>query len=148
MIQETPMATDRSDERATLNHILGGIIDEILKAPEEEIDDDLRALGEDPEKAAMRARQLALDAVQQHRVQRREHARKQFDDEQEALESRGYDLPETPRARLNLLVAAVQGKPWLSDMLTVEHRDLRGLPDEDVVSYLRQLAELGVLDEL
>ena len=61
---------------------------------------------------------------------------------------RGYDLPATPEARFALLVAAVRGKPWLSDMLTVEHRDLRGLPDDDVVSYLRQLAELGVLDEL
>ncbi len=96
----------------------------------------------------MRARQLALDAIQQHRTGRLKGERQEFDDQQPALEARGYDLPGTPSERLDLLVAAVRGKPWLSDMLTVEHRDLRGLHDEDVVSYLRQLAELGVLDEL
>ncbi len=142
------MASDRDHERQELESLLDGIVETVLDAPEEEIDDDLRALGEDPEKAAMRARQLALDAVKQHRAGRRERARQQFDTEQQTLDSRGYDLPETPAARLALLVAAVHGKPHLSGMLTVEHRDLRGLPDEDVVGYLRQLAELGVLDEL
>lgn len=142
------MASDRTSERRALDRLLDGIVDSILAAPEEEIDDDLRALGEDPEKAATRARQLALEAVMQHRARRRERARRRFDDEQQALEDRDYDLPETPAARLALLVAAVRGKPHLSGMLTVEHRDLRGLPDEDVVGYLRQLAELGVLDEL
>ncbi len=148
MIEESNMAAKRRDERARLARILDGVVDSILEAPEEEIDADLRAVGEDPEQAAMRARQLALDAAQQHRARRRERARQQFDDEQEALERRGYDLPGTPEARLALLVAAVRGKPWLADMLTVEHRGLRSLPDEDVVGYLRQLAELGVLDEL
>lgn len=147
MIEESKMASKR-DERAELARILSGVVNSILDAPEEEIDDDLRALGEDPEKAAMRARQLALDAVQQHRNRRLDRARQQFDDHQQALEAKGYDLPGTPEQRLALLVAAVRGKPWLSDMLTVEHRDLRSLPDDDVVSYLRQLAELGVLDEL
>ncbi len=148
MIEEIPMAGDRHDPLAALERILSGIVDSILDAPEEEIDDDLRAVGEDPEKAAMRARQLALDAVQQHRARRRESARRQFDDQQEALEARDYDLPGTAEERLALLASAVRGKPWLGDMLTVEHRQLRSLTDEDVVSYLRQLAELGVLDEL
>ncbi len=148
MIEESTMAAKRRDERAQLARLLDGVVDSILDAPEEEIDADLRALGEEPEQAAMHARQLALDAIQQHRTQRRERARQQFDGEQEPLERRGYDLPGTPEARLALLLAAVRGKPWLANMLTVEHRELRGLPDDDVVSYLRQLAELGVLDEL
>ncbi len=148
MIEESNMSAKHRDERAELARILDGVVDSILEAPEEEIDGDLRALGEDPEKAAMRARQLALAAVQQHRTGRRESARRQFDDQQQALEAQSYDLPGTPELRFALLTAAVRGKPWLGDMLTVEHRQLRSLPDEDVISYLRQLAELGVLDEL
>ncbi len=142
------MASDRNNQRHQLESLLDGIVESILDAPEEEIDDDLKALGEDPEKAAMESRRLALEAVAQHRTQRREQARQQYEDEQQTFEGQAYDLPETPRARLALLVAAVHGRPHLSGMLTVEHRDLRGLPDEDVVGYLRQLAELGVLDEL
>ena len=62
MIEETPMAGDGDRERAQLKRILDGIVDSILEAPEEEIDDDLRALGEDPEKAAMRAKKGNRDA--------------------------------------------------------------------------------------
>lgn len=140
------MATDR--ERLALERIMDGIVESILEASDEEIEDDVRALGEDPDEAAMRTRKVMLDAVRRFRAERRERARRQFEAESETLERREYDFPDTPEARLDLLVAAVKSQPWLTGMLTVQHRDLRALPDEDVVSYLRQLAELGVLDEL
>ncbi len=38
--------------------------------------------------------------------------------------------------------------PQAAGMLTLQFRDLESLPDEDVTSCLRQLAELGVLDDL
>lgn len=141
------MATKRGNDRRELEALLDGVLDTIVAAPETEIDDDLVALGEDPERAAMETRKLALGAVEQHRTKRLEKARQQFRAEQRDLERREYDLPQTPAARLALLTAVLRDRPHLGGMLTVEHRELRELPDEDVTSCLRQLAELGVLDE-
>ena len=58
------------------------------------------------------------------------------------------DFPKTPEGRLALLTRALHVRPNHPRFTSVHFRDLDSLPDEDVISLLRQLAELGVLDEL
>ncbi len=142
------MPTENLDREA-FRRIVDGVVESILEASEEELDEDLRARGEDPEEVVRRTTAVAEAAVERHRGKKRlRRARQEYETRVAEIESREYHLPESMAEQRRLLAAVFHARPKVAGMVTLQFRDLRGLPDADVTSCLRQLAELGVLDAL
>ena len=129
-----------------LARIGAGLVDANFAASDEEILEQARAAGKDPEETAARVRWAMSKAVGNHRKQRLVRARKRYERKREQLANVDVELPATAAGRLALLTAVLE-RPGAESMVTVQHRQLRDLPDEDVISLLRQLAALGALDE-
>ena len=136
---------DRDEQR--LQRLAEGLVDSILEAPPADVDDELRAAGEDPDTAEGEARRVVLAAVERRRRERRQQARAEYEAHMASRVDVSVELPDTPEGRRELFAAVLQRNPGFGQMLTVQFRDLESLPDEDVASCLRQLGELGVLDD-
>lgn len=142
------MPIERPTAEQVLERVVGAAAESVFEASDEEILEDLRLAGEDPVEVAARAEAVMMKAVADHRAGLRRRARQEYEERVATLRQRDDRLPGTEEARLALLALAIHAHPRLRKVLTVQHRDLKGLPDEDVSSYLRQLAALGVLDDL
>ena len=119
----------------------------MLKATDEEIEEEVRAAGEDPDASAERLRARLLGLVEKEREQRFAAAKERHRRKQAAARDEQHELPGTPEARMELLVAAVAAMARKGNLLTLQHRDLESLSDADVSRLLRQLSKLGVLDD-
>ncbi len=74
-------------------------------------------------------------------------ARAVYESSVTAISSRTYNLPRDNSERRTLLNAVLAQKPDLQSLaLTAQHRELKDLTDADIESFLKQLAELGLLD--
>ncbi len=146
--EEAPLPTrDRDYDEQELERIAGALAESVFEATDEELCEELREEGLDPDAEAESVREVLLGALQSHRKQRLQRARAEYDRRRQSLQDFEVELPPTPQGRLSLLQAALHQQPWLQGMMAA-HRDLKHLADEDVVSYLQQLALLGLLDEL
>lgn len=142
------MSTRKPDSERELDRVIDGIVESLFAASDSEIEEEARQAGENISESAEETRQLLLDAVRKHRRLTLSKARSEYNEQVKALEERSYDLPPTPEDRMDLLLLAIQSQPSLGNALTVQHRELKDLSDEDVESYLRQLKELGVLEQI
>lgn len=142
------MSTKSRDYEKELEGIAGGIVDSIFEAADEEILEEVVAAGKDPVESAERVRGVLMDAVMKHRKERMRQAREGFERRQRERPSYDDKIPGTEEQRRLLLARAFKVRPYQQSLTSVQFRDLDSLPDEDVISLLRQLAELGVLDEL
>ncbi len=116
---------------------------------DQEIEAEARAEGLDPDEVAEDVRGVLLAAVDRYQgKQRLERSRAEHQARVKEMRQREHQLPASPRQRQQLLALAFRARPQAAGMLTLQFRDLESLPDEDVTSCLRQLAELGVLDDL
>lgn len=140
------MMTDSRDYDLELQRIVEGLVDSILEAPEEEIDADLRAAGDDPEAVADRLGAKLRETVEDYRGGRMARSYVRIQQKLLLMRAHPFELPETEGKRLRLLAAALHGKPQLEEMLAVHLQDIERLPDEEVKSYLEQLAEMGLLE--
>jgi len=58
-------------------------------------------------------------------------------------------LPKSLTECRELLRRVFEAKPEFGEaLLTAQHREFRSLSDEDVMSYLKELQSLGVLEKL
>ncbi|MCP4004546.1 MAG: hypothetical protein GY725_10155 [bacterium] len=142
------MATEKRNHRLELDRVLGGIVDSIMEAPEAEIEEDLRAAGDDPEATADRLRAKLANTVERHRSHRRTRATARMQQHVFLMNVQPWEFPETEKQRMQLLGAAIRRRPELEEMLQAKLRDLRTLSDEEVKDCLRQLAEMGELEEV
>ncbi len=142
------MATRDPSHEAGFRHVIDRAAESVLDATEEEIQEEMRLAGDDPEEAAERLRAKLLDAAERGRKHRVGIWRKRWQRSVARIEALEHQLPETPAERLDLLYTVVEAEPELRQMITVQHHELKDLPDEDVSRYLRQLADLGALDDL
>jgi len=138
----------KSEAEIELERVLDRIAESIFSATDEEILEDARAAGEDPESVAREQKALVLSVIQKHRKTVLAVARQKYEQQASRIRERSCNLPETEEGRLELLVAALQFRPGLENALTVQHREFKSLSDQDVESYLRQFEELGVLAAL
>lgn len=140
------MAREPRDGEERFERLIGGAAEAVLESSDEEIEAEARAEGLDPAEAAEGVRSVLLAAVDRFSGQRRrERSRAEYEARVVAMRQRQPRLPKTADARRQLLALAFRQQPQAAGMLTLQFRDLKGLPDEDVTSCLRQLAELGVL---
>ncbi len=143
------MVSEPRDDEERLERIVGGAAETVLEATDEEIEAEARAEGLDPAEVAEGVQGVLLGAVERFRgKQRLTHSRADYEARVAAMQGHEPDLPEEPMDRRQLLALAFRARPQAAGMLTLQFRDLESLPDEDVTSCLRQLAELGVLDDL
>lgn len=140
------MHRDRPNDERELQRLAEGVVDSILEAPEDEIDDALRAAGEDPREVAERTRRLVRAAVDRRRKERLRRARERYESRAAVRREGEFEWPGTVEEGRRVL-AELCARPAHEQTLTLQFRDLKGMPDEDVRSLLRQLAELGALDD-
>ncbi len=141
------MTSDSSREPGYGN-VIDRAAESVLEATDEEIREEMLSAGDDPEEAAERLRAKLRDAAERGRRHRLSVWRKRWQRSVARIEALDVGLPETPAERLDLLYTVVEAEPQLRQMITVQHQELKHLPDADVTRYLRQLADLGALDDL
>lgn len=137
-------------ERRAANELL--CLTESIVASVEELTDaeilaELRESGEDPESLARETRESLQAAVKAFRQQKLLAARRAYQGRLVGLGARVAALPKSAAGRLRLLQEVLTHQPALHAALTAQFRDLRDLPDDDVTSYLLDLAALGALPE-
>ncbi len=131
-----------------LRAILGALAESVASASDEEIRADLEHAGKKLEDLAEETRTILLDRHRLFRHRRLEAARRQYDKQRAGLDQTTVTLPHTHDERRGLLARVFEMMTdYREALLTAQHRDFMSLGDEDVASFLEQLATLGVLDE-
>ena len=132
-----------------LQAIMYALAESVTEASDEDILTELQEEGENPEVIAERARNVLLGAVKDFRQRRLVEAQRQYELHIAAMEKKKYLLPTTTGERRKLLDLMLSRQPVMrSALLTSQYRDFRDLTDDDVGSYLRQLQELGAVDDI
>lgn len=128
-----------------LKAMADALSESIIDASDQEIQEEARLAGVDLAANAARLKQMLTDTAKRFHKRKFYEAQTAYSTEVEKIQSRSRScrLPETPLGRLSLLQSlAQQGIP-----LTVQGRDLDGLPDNDIISLLEELAALGMLPD-
>jgi hypothetical protein len=146
---EEAMSEQERNYEEELRAILYALADSVADMSDAEIVAEVREGGDDPKASADRVRSLLLDASKSYQQRHLREAQKQYERRIAAMRERKYSLPSSPEARRSLLAAVFARKPEMQlALLTAQHREFRNLTDADIENCLKQLDELGVLDEL
>ena len=109
--------------------------------------EDLRQESVHPEAEATRLKTIMLDTLKAFQQRGLVAAREGYRLRVEQLEKNKYPIPESQEERRSLFSFVLQ-QPQYAGLITAQYRDLKDLSDEDIETYLEDLAELGILDEL
>lgn len=138
----------KSSDKDQLDALIDALADSVASENDDEILNEAKLSGLDPEREAQRVKALMLSAVKSFQQQSLRSARASYERELEHLRKRTSRLPETPIERRDLFMLAISQKPQYRSVYTAQHRDLKDLTDEDITSFLEDLDALGVLDDL
>lgn len=140
--------THSTNDRERFQTLLDATAELLLESTDDEILEDLRAQGVDPDRITQEARS-ALDQALRARGQRRlQAAREGLQRHREALGGRGgrLSIPADPGARRTLLGRLLASND-LPQAVTMAFREGgKDLPDDEVLSALEDFADLGFLD--
>ena len=140
------MANKRSSSER-LEAMFEALAESICDASDGELLEDLRQEGVDPEAEANRLKGMMLDTLKAFQQRRLVSAREGYRRRVEQLEIKKYPIPENPHEQRSLFSLVLQ-HPRYAGLVTAQYRDLKDLSDEDIETYLEDLAELGILDEM
>lgn len=138
------MSTER-DDTTRLATLLDALTESVWELSEKEVDAELLAEGEKPDDIVRHVDELFFSALAVHRRERLKAARQAYSVEERNAETGRVAFPDDPIERRQLLDAVIARQPGLRGGLTMQHRDLETLTDEDVASALRDLSRLGAL---
>ena len=138
--------TDKFTPEELLRKITEELVDEVLGLDETALAEFFRTAGIDEQALVDEGRGAARRAIEQADAEVRRRARDQFEAAVTNAVQRTYGLPVDRGQRRVLLGNAVRRNPGLGPGITLQHRDLSELSDDDVESQLRKLQELGLLD--
>lgn len=144
------MATKKRAKRNAYEALMDELAESVAVAPDEELIEDVSSDVDDESSSdiAQRTRRVLLGAVREHRQSKLREAHKEHERRASELQRRRHALPESPAERRALLDAVIARNAAIGNaLLTAQHREFSELTDADIESYLRQLAELGALDE-
>ena len=139
------MSNKKTDEEK-LAAVIDALGDSVLNASDEEILEDLRIAGIDPVAEAARLKSMMLDTVKAFRQRPLQAARVAYSRQIEQMERKRYAIPKTPTERRELFSLVIR-QPEFAQFVTAQYRDLEKLTDNDIETYLQDLAELGILQE-
>lgn len=126
--------------------LLAAIADSVATAHNDEIIADALDRGEDPAKIADAVRSVLASSIKEFKQREFLAAKKEYASARAALSAHTRQLPDEPAARRRLLNALIAQQPQLGLALTMQHRELTALSDDDVTTALEELAALGALD--
>ncbi len=128
--------------------IMNALAESVAEASDEEILEDVRVHGEDPTEAARQTKDVLLNTLKLHGQRRLHEAQQQYDVRIADMRAKTYQLPVSGEERRQLLNLVLTRQSAVRSVLTAQYREFTSLSDDDVESFLRQLQELGFLDEL
>lgn len=140
------MSNKRNDEEK-LDALIDALGDSVLEASDEEILEELRMSGVDPDAEAARLKAMMLGTVKAFRQRALEAARAAYSRQIEQMEKKPHPIPKTPTERRKLFSFLAQ-QPQFAEFVTAQYRNLEDLTDNDIETYLEDLAELGILEKL
>ena len=130
---------------------LQAILDALAESVAEESDDQLlvevKDSGQDPNALLAHVKGVLRQAVKESQQRPLRDARQAYEARRSALQQNSYALPESAADRRMLFMNVVAQNPSVGGMLTAHFREFDKLEDDDITSCLRQLADLGLLDE-
>jgi len=130
-----------------LSTIMNQLADSVLDMSDEQVLAEEREKGIDPLKEAESIRHVLRRSSKMHRMQNLQEAEREYEERVTRLKKSQYELPDSSTKRRQLLAAVFAARPDMqSVMLTAQHRDFDQLTEMDIESFLRQLADLGILD--
>ena len=137
----------KKTESERLEAMFDALGESICKESDEEILEDLRNEGIDPEAEAARLKTMMLNSVKVFQQRQLILAREGYRRRVDQLEKKKYPIPESAQERRSLF-SFVLRQPQCASLVTAQYRKLKDLTDDDIETYLEDLAELGILDEL
>lgn len=140
------MANKKTDQER-FSALADVLADSILQESDEDILKELRASGIDPDTEAARLKALMLARVKAFQQRQLFAAREGYEKHIEQLERKTYSIPKTAPKRCELFNSLVR-EPQYAELLTAAARNLKALTDEDIETYLEDLAELGILENV
>ncbi len=140
------MPKDRTDEEK-LNALIDALGDSVLEARNDEILEEFRMSGIDVDEEPARLKKMMLETVKVFGQRSLKAARAAYDREIEQMEKKPYTIPETAPERRKLFTLFTKN-PRFDQFVTAQYRNLEELTDNDIKTYLEDLAELGILQEL
>ena len=141
------MADDRRDYDKEYETLMRALADSVLKESPEELVNDLRAEGIDPDQYAENLRKVMLDAVKAHKQQHLRTAQRDYEQSLASYEQRKVQLPHSRERRREIFHRLLQKDPALRQQLTLQNREFKDLTDEDIELSLQQLHKLGALTD-
>lgn len=125
------------------------LAESVAETSDEEILEETREQGEDPRAAASHVRNVLFSAAKDYQQRHLREAQRRYEQNVSAMKQKTYDLPKSANERRLLLDRVFSLQPAMkSAILTAQHRDFKSLTDTDIESYLKQLKELGALNDL
>ena len=132
---------------AKLEALIDALSDSVLEASDDVILDELRLSGVDPETEAGRLKTMMLGTVKTFRQRSLEASRAAYDHQIKTMDKKEYPIPLT-MAECRKMFSLFVKQPQFKEFVTAQYRNLEDLTDADIKSYLEDLAELGILDQL
>jgi len=121
-----------------LNTVMSFLADSVAQMSDSEIEEEF---GNEPPPHTKELLQSALKDFDQSKLRQ---ARARYEAARKELGQRTYNLPKTADARRSLLLELTE-RPDIRSVLTAQAREFHNLADSDVESFLKQLADLGLL---
>lgn len=135
------------DDGERLYAFANAAADAIETASDEELLADARSAGVDPNQTKSHLQQLLRGVVKTAKQRRLEHAKAEYKLSVAAFSAATGKIPTLPKQQRALLTHVFQAHPQIRSV-TLQHRDFAELTDSDVQSLLRQLEQLGMLEEI
>ena len=130
-----------------LEAMFDALAESICNESDDELLEDLRQEGVDPEAEVNRLKDMMLDTLKAFQQRGLVSAQEGYRRRVEQLEKKKYPIPENRQAQRSLFSFVLQ-QPQYAGLVTAHYRDLKDLSDEDIETCLEDLAELGILDEM
>jgi hypothetical protein len=143
------MSKTPRDHEKELTAVWDAFAEMIAKSSDEEILAQAREEGRDPRETATHVRSLLRNALRSYQQTKLRAAEERYKQRIAEIFQASHALPQNPEIRRRLLLNVLTKMPEMRPaLLTAQHRELSGYTDADIASLLKQLADLGVLDDI
>lgn len=130
--------------RERLERVYDALEASLSDLTDEELREEVRALGADPNQVATEIRGLFAQIKKEHRQAKLRVARAGQRAAVEEYRNRTIRIPSDPIAQRAMIAQAAQRHP---QQFTMQHRDLEAMPNDELMEVLKQLDALGLLDD-
>lgn len=134
------------DHVEDLQAILDGLAESVAEESDDQLLAEVKESGQDANALLAHVKGVLRQAVKQTQQRPLRDSRKAYEARLSALQQSSYALPESADERRTLFMNVVAQNPSVGGMLTAHFREFDKLEDDDIISCLRQLAGLGLLD--